>query len=89
MSYVFDFLVIEGGFAGLFFLNPDARLVIGFVWLGVHMVLLLPLLVAIPESILVRKWERKGCFQVASMRAANGMSSEFDEARESRGNGHE
>lgn len=89
MSYVFAFLVIEGGFAGLAFLNPGSRLVIGFVWLGVHMVLSLPLLVAIPGSIRARKWERKGCFQVASMRAASDMSSEFDEARESRGNGHE
>lgn len=82
-AYGFGFCVIEGGFIVLIALNwgeGDALRGVLLAWLAVHIFLLLPIIAAIPESILGHIYERKGRAQLAAWRAANDRSSEASEA---------
>lgn len=87
-AYGFGFCVIEGGFIVLIALNwgeGDALRGVLLAWLAVHIFLLLPIIAAIPESILGHIYERKGRAQLAAWRAANDRSSEASEAMEAQG----
>ena len=89
-AYGFGFCVIEGGFIVLIALNwgeGDALRGVLLAWLAVHIFLLLPIIAAIPESILGHIYERKGRAQLAAWRAANDRSSEASEAMDSNGDG--
>ncbi len=73
-AYGFGFCVIEGGFIVLIALNwgeGDALRGVLLAWLAVHIFLSLPIIAAIPGSILGHIYERKGRAQLAAWRAAN------------------
>ena len=57
-------------------------------WLAVHIFLSLPIIAAIPGSILGHIYERKGRAQLAAWRAANDRSSEASEAMERKETDH-
>lgn len=74
-AYGFGFCVIEGGFIVLIALNwgeGDALRGVLLAWLAVHIFLSLPIIAAIPGSILGHIYERKGRAQLAAWRAATG-----------------
>lgn len=90
-AYGFGFCVIEGGFIVLIALNwgeGDALRGVLLAWLAVHIFLLLPIIAAIPGSILGHIYERKGRAQLAAWRAANDRSSEASEAMERKETDH-
>ena len=90
-AYGFGFCVIEGGFIVLIALNwgeGDALRGVLLAWLAVHIFLSLPIIAAIPESILGHIYERKGRAQLAAWRAANDRSSEASEAMERKETDH-
>lgn len=90
-AYVFGFCVIEIGFLILIALHwseGDALRGVLLVWLAVHIFLSLPIIVAIPGSILGHIYERRYRSRLAAWREANDTSSESSEDMESRGIGH-